>query len=220
LNVFPQKEAPPAPEQTAHQRGNGPPSLYWFSQTIGPGRGLEAVIEAVGRMRLPAHLHLRGVCSQGYQNTLEALAGRIGMKDRLHLHPPASPEQMAVLAAGHDLGLALELNQPPNRALCLTNKIFTYLLAGIPVLLSRTPAQERLAPELGPAAILVNLADPGALAVRLDAFFADAEQQRSARSCAWQLGQERFNWDVEQRTFLGSVRRALGMKVDESPGDR
>ena len=107
-----------------------------------------------------------------------------------------------------------------NRAICLTNKVFTYLLAGIPALLSRTPAQERLAPDLGPAALLADLEDPGALAARLDAFFADAERQRSARSFAWQLGQKRFNWDVEQRTFLDSVRRALDVKGDENSVDR
>src|SRR5262249_23762337 len=34
--------------------------LYWFSQTIGGGRGLEDVIRAAGRLEVAVELHLRG----------------------------------------------------------------------------------------------------------------------------------------------------------------
>ena len=39
------------------------------------------------------------------------------------------------------MGLSLEESRPRNRDLCLTNKVFVYLLAGIPQLLSHTAAQ-------------------------------------------------------------------------------
>jgi glycosyltransferase involved in cell wall biosynthesis len=211
LNVFPLEEAPTQPTETNFLRGEGQPQLYWFSQTVGPGRGLESVLEAMGRLRTPAQLHLRGICSSRYRGELEELASRMGMFKRLHWHEPAAPDQMVHLCAEQDLGLALELNEPRNRAICLTNKIFTYLLAGVPMLLSRTPAQEHLAAELGPAALLMDLADPEGLAAKLDAFFADSGRQREARTIAWKLGRERFNWNREQHEFLRSVRCALGM---------
>jgi glycosyltransferase involved in cell wall biosynthesis len=209
LNVFHLREGPPGPLTTVFQRGEGPPTLYWFSQTIGPGRGIEAILHALARTRQPAHLHLRGLPAKGYPEELEDLAGRLGLAGRLHLHGPAEPGRMAPLAAPFDLGLAVELNEPPNRALCLTNKVFTYLLAGVPTLMSRTPAQDQLAPDLGPAALLVDLADTDGIARVLDGYFGDAERQRQARAEAWRLGRERYNWDVEQRVFLASVRRAL-----------
>jgi glycosyltransferase involved in cell wall biosynthesis len=209
LNVFPLKEAPETPREPPSLSGQGPPSLYWFSQTVGPGRGLEPVIDALGHMRTPAHLYLRGNPASGYAEALHARAARAGVGDRLHLEPPADPARMARLAAEYDLGLALELTEPPNRAICLTNKAFTYLLAGVPALLSHTPAQDRLAIELGNAALPADLADPAGLAATLDAYFADPLRQREARREAWRLGQKRFNWDVEQHTYLASVRRAL-----------
>jgi hypothetical protein len=209
LNVFPRSEAPPEPLTTAFQKGHGPPSLYWFSQTIGTGRGLEPVVDALGMMRTPARLHLRGVPASGYAEDLTARAARAGAADRLVFHPPEDPARMAVLAAPHDVGLALEQCQPPHRAICLTNKLFTYLLAGVPILYSPTPAQERLAPELGVAAFRADGPDSAGLAAALDGYFADTEWQSAARRVAWRLGQERFNWDVEQHAFLESVRRAL-----------
>ncbi len=213
LNVFPLKDAPSAPENTPFQTGSGPPSFYWFSQTIGPWRGLEQIIAAMGRMKTPAHLHLQGFLHTGFGIDLDRAAKRAGMVGRLHLHEPALPHQLAHLAARHDLGLALELTGgPPNRELCLSNKIFTYLLAGTPMLMSRTPAQERLAADLEDAALVHDIDDPVGLAACLDSYLTDSQRQRSARQCAWRLGQERYNWDFEQHSFLDSVRRALGVE--------
>ncbi len=217
LNVFPLREGPAAPRATAFQKGCGPPTLYWFSQMVGPGRGLESIVLALGRLSRPIHLHLRGLIAQGYREVLERLACQAGIRDRIHWHGPAAPDQMAALAAEYDLGLALELNNPPNRAICLTNKIFTYLLAGVPMLLSRTPAQEQLAPELEPAAFLAGLDSPDAVAELLEAFFAYPARQRLAREAAWRLSRERYNWDIEQRQLLASVRRVLGKRTVEDP---
>jgi hypothetical protein len=117
---------------------------------------------------------------------------------------------MAKLAANYDLGLSLEITEPQNRAICLTNKIFTYLLAGIPVLLSHTPAQSQLAEQLGEAAILVDIHDTLCLATVLDHWFTDVVRVEKARAKARQLGQEVYNWDVEQCKFLGMIRNILG----------
>ncbi|MEO0840622.1 MAG: glycosyltransferase, partial [Cyanobacteria bacterium J06643_5] len=143
LNVFPLREAPTfVDEENTHEGIPREPSLYWFSQTIGAGRGLEAIIQAMGLMRTPVRLNLRGNPAVGYEAELMQLAQKVGVGSRIHLSPLASPEKMAQLAVYHDIGLSLELSQPLNRAICLTNKIFTYLLAGIPVLMSSTPAQK------------------------------------------------------------------------------
>jgi hypothetical protein len=47
LNVFPLSEAPCEPAEPSSRRGRLP-SLYWFSQTIGPGRGLEEIVKTMG----------------------------------------------------------------------------------------------------------------------------------------------------------------------------
>ncbi len=209
LNVFPLAEAPLAPVKTAFDEGTGPPSLYWFSQTIGNDRGLEALIVGLANMRTPVHLHLRGRPAQGFRADFERLVNEVGLAGRVHWHQLAAPSEMVTLSAPHDLGLALELPEPPNRGMCLTNKIFTYLLAGIPGLVSRTPAQDLLAKELGPAALLVDLQEPKALATRLDEFFANPAMRANARLAAWRWGRERYNWDCEKDVFLRSVEQAL-----------
>jgi len=209
LNVFPLADAPPGPCSTPYLNRNGQPTLYWFSQTIGPGRGLEPVIAAMGRMKLPVVLHLRGISAAGYRERLTDHATTHGVADRVVWHPPAEPGEMVRLSAGYDLGLALELTEPPNRAICLTNKAFTYLLAGVPVVLSRTPAQEGLAVQLGGSALLIDLSNPDGIAAQFTAALEDRESQHARRNGAWKLGRNRFNWDVEQRQFLAGVEEAL-----------
>jgi len=203
LNVFPLDMAPPQP---LPRRPGAPLSAYWFSQTIGLDRGLQPFIQAMARTTTRVELELRGDNRGGNGESLMKLARELGIADQLRLLPMAEPEEMVRLAASYDLGLSLESNLTENRRLCLTNKIFTYLLAGVPVLMSDTPAQRALAPELGVATALVSLDDPDGIAAALDTLAAGLDD---ARVEAQRLGRERYNWEVEQAALLRSVAAAF-----------
>ena len=212
LNVFPLREAPPAPPPMRPASTASPARLYWFSQTIGAGRGLERMISVIASMRTPVELHLRGQVSQETAARLRALADAAGVPNALQMLPPASPDEMVRLAAECDLGLSLEESQPRNRDLCLTNKVFVYLLAGIPQVLSRTAGQSAIAPDLGEAALLMDMAEPARVAAELDAFFASAERVAASRRRAWELGRSRYCWEVEGRKFVGLMTAALSSR--------
>ncbi len=206
LNVFPLRDAPAAPRLAPSPTSATPAILYWFSQTIGPGRGLEPLIDVLKRLRTPTVLHLRGFASPGYCESLRARAGHLA--DRIMVLPPAPPCEMARLASSAHLGLSLEQRTPRNRDLCLTNKIFTYLLAGVPVALTPTSAQRALAPELGAAALLIDFDAPDRTATHLDNWLINDSPAAAAH--AWHLGQDRFNWNHESLKLLDLCREALG----------
>jgi glycosyltransferase involved in cell wall biosynthesis len=209
LNAFAGRDAPTEPKPPRLVSTTSPAKLYWFSQTIGPGRGLERMLAVMARMRTPTRLQLRGYVSGDHAALLRSVAERAGLVEALEFLPPAAPDEMVRLAAGADLGLSLEEAQPRNRDLCLTNKIFAYLLAGIPQVLSQTTAQVAFAPELGSAALLGVLDGPEELAARLDDFLADANRIRAARHHAWQIARTRYCWEVEKDRFLNGIRHAL-----------
>ena len=188
--------------------GQGVFRAYWFSQTVGLDRGLQAFIRAMARTTMRVTLDIRGSNRWGHGDSLMELARELGVADSVRLLPMAAPQEMVRLAADYDVGLSLETDVSENRRVCLTNKIFTYLLAGVPVLLSNTPAQDALAPELGAAARVVSLADPAGIAAVLDRLAAPDERS-AAREMAWRLGRERYNWDVEKKALLSSVERAF-----------
>lgn len=216
LNVFPLGMAPAEPSSGAASGAApltpGHLKAYWFSQTIGLDRGLQPFLQAMARTKSRVTLDIRGGNKWGDGDRLMALARELGIADRVCLLPKAPPDQMVTLAAAYDVGLSLETDVSENRRICLPNKIFTYLLAGVPAVMSDTPAQRALAPDLGAAAILVSLADPAAIAAALDELAGAPPRLMEAKRAAWRLGRERYNWDVEKDFLLKAVDRAFTLR--------
>jgi glycosyltransferase involved in cell wall biosynthesis len=184
---------------------------YWFSQTIGPGRGLEDAVVALGRVPAATELVLRGRPQNGYLETLRALANEQPGRLKISHEPPASPDEMVDLARRYDVGLALEQAAPRNRQLCLTNKAFTYILAGVPVVMTDTPGQRALAADLGCAAAVAAPGDVDGLAAALTAWATDSIRLDCAKRAAWEAARRRWHWEhpLERGRLRELVRQAL-----------
>ena len=126
------------------EKAEGTRTLYWFSQTIGPGRGLEDALAALPLLDDGIHLALRGRWADGYEAAFLSRAEALGVRDRVRWLAPVSPGELVVRTAQHDVGLALEQPHTRNREVCVTNKIFTYLLAGVPAVATETEGQRRI----------------------------------------------------------------------------
>lgn len=214
LNVFPRGNAPEAP--TAHGAAEPRPSVYWFSQTIGPNRGLECAVQALALARTRPHLHLRGTPAAGCLDSLRQLASAAGVGAHVHVLAPAPPHEMERLAARHDLGLVGETGYTHNRRIALTNKQFSYLLAGVPAVMSDVPAHRAFARDAEGAATLYKTGDAASLAAQLDEMLENPQRLAAMRLRAFQLGQERFNWEVEQGKFLARVQETLKSRTAQA----
>lgn len=204
LNVFPLEEAVD-PKEPEHE-----PSFYWFSQTIGPGRGLEEMIEILRCLSQRVRLDLRGHISTNFREQLESLVQNSRVD--LRFLSPDAPSTMVAHSAGYTAGLGLETGFSVNNGIALSNKIFTYLLAGVPVILSRTPAQEAIALELGNACLLVDLTNPAEASAALASWLDSPERLSRARELSFQLGRQRFNWDVEKQKLLELIHAPATLK--------
>ncbi len=212
LNVFPRRFRPAS--VAASRPGSADRDrlrLYWFSQTIGPDRGLEDAVAAVGLLGDPrVELHLRGRWQDGYERRLRQHAAGAGVRDeRLVAHATADPDSMVALAADMDVGLALEPPASRNNDILWSNKAFTYLLGGIPVVLSRTTGQTALASLFGDAAVTYSPGNAAELAAALERWTRNPAALTAARDLAWRLGEDRYNWEVEAPRFLSIVSEVL-----------
>lgn len=172
-----------------------PLRLYWFSQTLGPDRGLEVVIEAAGRAGVEAELHLRARAIPAYLHTLRHLQRDVAPSLTLVHHEPAAPDDMVALAHAFDAGLSCEDPTSLNHQICLGNKIFTYLAAGVPVVMSATPAQARLARDLDRAALSYAPGDVDALAGHIQRLAKDGDLRRCSRLAARAAAERRWHWE-------------------------
>ena len=208
LNVFPLAERP---RELRTMTANGSLRLYWFSQTIGLGRGIEDIVRAMGKLNdCDIELHLRGRLSCRTREALLGLATSGGVDvRRVQFYPPADPEEMVRLSAAHDIGLALESQDSRNHDLCISNKMFTYLLAGNAIVATSTRGQRLIMDTMPDAGFTYEPGDVNSLAHGLLLWYEKRDILQQARQGAWDWGTRRFNWDLEKKKLVQAVEGVL-----------
>ena len=199
LNCFPSKQQPRFVEKNA---GDSTLQLFWFSQTIGTNRGLELLMEAMKLMNdSTIHLTLAGRCDKDMLTYILAHAG--SMNSNIHFAGIIQPEELPAFAAHFDVGMAMELAIPINRDLCLTNKIFTYLLAGNAIILSETAMQLTFNKTYKVGQSFANN-DVEALCEKIRTY-KDTPLLRTQRLHNYCLAKETLNWEVESKKLLATI---------------
>jgi glycosyltransferase involved in cell wall biosynthesis len=184
-------------------------SLAWFSQTIGPDRGLETLCAAALKTNAPLELHLRGSHRLDYIVHLRSILAPAASRVRLVTTPQSHPDALVPWLAQHDVGLALEPASTENRRRTVSNKLFTYLHAGLAVLASDTPGQTAIHLACPDAIRLFQDENPDSLAAALAPWLAAPAALAAAKSAALAAARDRWNYQHECRPLLAAVRSAL-----------
>ena len=208
LNVFPHEEAAHRIEDPTERPAGARVSLYWYSQVIGRGRGIEEAVAALAMLDEGVHLTLRGESDPDFVSEISAEARRTGVIERLHLKPASPPGELVARAACHDVGLALEQPNSLNRELCVTNKLFTYMLAGLAIAATDTAGQRGILKEAAGVGFLCPPGDAHALAEGLRALTESPERLASARRRAADASRDRFNWERERAALVACLTGA------------
>jgi glycosyltransferase involved in cell wall biosynthesis len=110
-----------------------------YSGALTESRGLEQAIAAL-QQTPDVDLRLIGPGALLYRESLSALAVRSGVGERVRIEPPVAPERVVETIRSCGAGLALIQPTCVSYALCLPNKLFEYMVAGLPVLAADLPA--------------------------------------------------------------------------------
>jgi glycosyltransferase involved in cell wall biosynthesis len=174
--------------------------LFWFSQNVGINRGLEIFITALNY--LPGYdidLTIMGTNrSQAYKNKLLALADQ---PEKIIFKEPIVPEAIFPFAAKFDVGLAGEIPNCINKEICLSNKLFTYLLAGNCVLTSDTTAQKMFLEHYPGIGLLYKYNDPESLAAQIKRLYDDRALLADCKRSSLDLAKSIMNWEQESKKF-------------------
>jgi len=188
--------------------GTEPPAFIWFSQTVGPGRGLELFLAAWSRTRVASRVYLLGDVRPGYR---QHLLGRLPAERRgdLRFVPLVTPEALPGRLAEFDLGLALEPHWPRNRDITITNKITQYLNAGLALIATDTAGQTEIMEAAPGSGLLVQAHETTQLAAQLDTLLGDRDRLRACQAAARAAAVSQFSWEHDAPRLLGAVERAL-----------
>lgn len=183
-------------------------SVHWFSQTLGPGRGLEDLFAALPLVQAPFIVHLRGARSPAVEAWLKESVPS-GWRERVHLHDLVPQDELPVRIAEHDIGFAGELPSIRSRDLTVTNKVLQYLAGGLAVVASDTEGQREVARQAPDAVRLYRSGNAESLARLLDAYAASPDRLRMSQQAALRAAAETFTWERQERVLLSSVDVAL-----------
>jgi len=200
-NVFPlcYRDGLLSPDQRSQR--NESYSAYWFSHVVGLDRGLQDFIKAMSLFKKRIDLYLRGRIHENAKEELCNLGNSLNVAGCIHFLPPIYAEDLVRDAASYDFGLALEQPVSRNRLLTVTNKIFTYLLAGLVIVVTDTPGQREIMEEAQGAGVVYKPGDYVGLANQVNALI-EEDKLVTMKRRSWKLAEEKFNWDMEKDRLL------------------
>ena len=201
INVFPKTDAHEIINNTSQ-----PLQLFWFSQTIGPNRGLEIIVEGINISNIKSNLHLLGFSTDEYKEHLAGLL-KPGSKCTLHFHKPVYSEELFNIAGQFDIGFASETDLSLNRTIALSNKILTYVQSGLTVIASNTTAQAAFINQYPQVGHIYNNAQE--LADILSEYNNDRSILYQTKQSAFKLGQTDLNWEMESVKFITCVNNVI-----------
>lgn len=189
----------------------GTVSLYWVSQTIGPGRGLEVLARALERLHGPWQLCLRGAV-RGHGAWLDATFPT-RLRSRIKILEPVPNRELVSRARAHHVGLALEQPYCDNKDLTASNKLFEYLASGLAVMCTATRGQAEILAAAPGAGKSASPGDDEAMANALQAWIDDPGALRAAKTASAAAAAESsgaWHWDRHSSSLLDALVHGVG----------
>ena len=142
---------------------------------------------------------------------LETLASREGVTDRVKILPPVPYEGLLEWTASADIGLIVySPDQSLNVKMCLPNKLFEYLIAGLPVLATSLDAIADVLHTYDVGRIVPSL-KPADVGAAINEMLKDRDALASMRRNALEAAQHDLNWEKESQQLIRFYQDILAL---------
>lgn len=142
---------------------------------------------------IPSRLHLAGTFVPEEDRALFEHHAREILK-HIQMHGWVTVDQVPELLANVDLGLAI-LKPIPRFKVAIPQKLFEYMAAGIPIVVSRFPPIEKIIEPIQCGLLVEPLDDPKNIADRISNLWKHPEQPRKMGLAGRQAVIETYNWE-------------------------
>jgi len=172
--------------------------LLLYQGGLNPERGLEECVQAVAM--LPESLKLVLIGEGRLREHLEQLVKELNLSTRVFFLGQVPSERLLWYTRQADVGLVVYKNTSLNNYYSTPNKIFEYLLAGIPTVASDHPGK-RIVVEEGTGVCVEETPE----AIRDGILDVLARLEEYKQAC--QKKRERFSWPQEQKKLIRAYRQ-------------
>ncbi|MEO7001945.1 MAG: glycosyltransferase family 4 protein [Ktedonobacterales bacterium] len=151
------------------------------------------------------------------QQPLEALIAQEGLHDQVRIIPAVPYAELLDWTASADVGLIIyDGSYSPNVYHCLPNKLFEYLMAGLPILASQLDAVAAMLAIYDVGAITPSIA-PEDVGRTLAALLEDGNALAHMRRNALAAAQHDLRWDVEKESLIALYAQVVGLPAMAAP---
>ena len=191
----------------------GVPVVLYQGGIYARSRAFREVIAAVARLQV--HLVIIGFGRDEDLKLVLRWAAEDGVAARVHLLPPRPFDELVRTAAAASVGLVPVKADNLSNFLGDTNKLFEYLMAGLPVAASDLPEIRAVATQGDPpVGELFDPNSPASIAEAVTRILEDPARYDLRRKEARRLALERFNWNLEERRLLDIYEAFLPSRAE------
>jgi glycosyltransferase involved in cell wall biosynthesis len=182
-----------------------------YQGTLQADRELHRLVRASRYLEPNIVIVLMGEDADGVQSELEALIDSEGLADRVKIVPPVPYTELLDWTASADIGLIIfPVDGSEGLRMCLPNKLFEYLMAGLPILATPLDAVSDILRTYDVGQIVSSLL-PADVGAAINAMMADAAACERMRHNALSAAQRELCWEKERQQLITLYSRILGM---------
>jgi glycosyltransferase involved in cell wall biosynthesis len=213
-NSFPLEDRFHVDGQVLDKHDTAIPSIIWFSQTVGPGRGLEQLLLTLQEVDYPFELHIRGTLRKGYKEALVQGLPRV-ISDNIYFHVQVPQDELLSRLSEHDIGYCGELSDCFSRDLTITNKALEYLRAGLAIIASDTTGHTEVASLVPEGVHIYQQNNISTLDNVLNKLLGEADVLKQAKVASSRGMDTILNWQKSEVKMIELVSRSLVRDVDD-----
>jgi len=182
-------------------------TVVLYQGILSASRGLEELIEAASILKLrgldKVVFALMG--TDYLRGELNEMVRARGLEDRVHIFPPVPSEALPEVTLSADVGMILFRNSCLNHFYSLPNKLFEYMMAGVPMIASGFPEMAAVI-EGARCGLLVEPSDPAGIADALAHMVSNPRERAEMGSRGRIAAVTEYNWSRQEEVLLDSYR--------------
>lgn len=182
--------------------------ILLFQGGVFPGRGLVELVQSLALMPNGYHLVFLGFNLGTYQEPIRQEVACLGLAARVHLLDALPPEQLLEATSSADIGIMLLAGYNKNERFAMPNKLFEYMMAGLPFISSDWPEVGRVVRLTG-AGITVARITPDSIVAAVNQVFSDPARYQALRRAGLEAARTEYNWSRQAERLLALYARII-----------
>lgn len=176
-----------------------------YQGVLCPERGLEELLKAAKLTTNPA-VRFVIIGMDTWNGTLQKMAANMGLKDKVIFLPPVPSEELPEITVDADMGFILFRNTCLNHFYSLPNKLYEYMMAGVPIIASDFPEMNRVLNEVE-SGITVDPDSPEEISSAVETLAAHPAMRKKMKDRGRTAAMDRYNWEPQSIIFRDLYRK-------------